>query len=62
MGVLDVGKMKKDNYERIELTFSKDNELEMDLYKFILEHSKLIGKGKYVKNLIYDEMKKATKK
>lgn len=54
-------KTKKDNYERIELTFSKDNELEMDIYKFILKQSKLIGKGKYVKNLIYEEMKKATK-
>lgn len=57
-----VGKVKKNNYERIEVTFSKDNQLEMDIYKFVLEQSKLIGKGKYVKNLIYNEMKKATKK
>lgn len=53
---------KAGNYERIELTFSKDNKLEMDIYKFIIEQSKLIGKGKYVKNIIYEEMKKATKK
>ncbi|MEY8001632.1 hypothetical protein AB8U03_15790 [Clostridium sp. Mt-5] len=54
-------KTKKGNYERVELTFSKDNKIEMDIYKFILEKSNLIGKGKYVKNLIYEEMKKATK-
>jgi len=53
-------KIKKDNYERIEITFAKDNQIEMDVYKFILEQSGIIGKGKYVKNLIYKEMKKAT--
>ncbi len=56
-----MSKVKKNNYERIELTFSKDNQIEMDLYKFILEHSKVIGKGKYIKNIIYEIMKKATK-
>lgn len=55
-------KLKKDNYERIEMTFSKENETEMDVYKFILEQSKMLGKGKYIKNLIYEEMKKATEK
>jgi hypothetical protein len=34
----------------------------MDILKFIEEQSKLLGKGKYIKNLIYEEMKKATKK
>lgn len=53
-----MAKTKKDNYERIELTFSKDNKLEMDVYKFILEQSKMIGKGRYVKNLIYEETKR----
>lgn len=52
-------KIKKDNYERIEITFAKDNQIEMDVYKFILEQSGMIGKGRYVKNLIYEEMKKA---
>ena len=50
-------KIKKDNYERIEMTFAKDNQIEMDVYKFILEQSGMIGKGRYVKNLIYEEMK-----
>lgn len=54
-----MNKVKKDNYERIEITFSKENQIEMDLYNFILEQSKVLGKGKYVKNLIYDVMKKA---
>lgn len=53
---------KKDNYERIEITFAKDNEAEMDVYKFILEQSKLLGRGKYMKNLIYGEMKKTAEK
>jgi len=57
-----MAKMKKDNYERIELTFAKDNKLEMDVYNFILEQSKMIGKSRYVKNLIYEETKKTTEK
>ena len=55
-------KIKKGNYERIELTFSKDNKLEMDVYEFILEQSKMIGKSRYAKNLIYEEMKKTAEK
>lgn len=57
-----MAKLKKDNYERIEITFSKDNKLEMDVYKFILEQSKMIGKGRYVKNIIYENMKEITEK
>ncbi|HEY8889889.1 MAG TPA: hypothetical protein VIM70_06505 [Clostridium sp.] len=55
-------KIKKDNYERVELTFAKDNKLEIDVYNFILEQSKMTGKSRYVKNLIYEEMKKTTEK
>lgn len=54
-------KVKKVDYERIELTFAKDNDLEMEIYKYIKNKSKLLGKGKYIKNLIYGEMKKADK-
>ncbi|MCB2309038.1 hypothetical protein LGL08_20250 [Clostridium estertheticum] len=53
--------IKKENYERIEITFSKLNESEIEVYKFILEQSKMLGKGKYIKNLIYEKMK-ATEK
>jgi len=60
--VINLVKVKKDNYERIELTFSKENEIEMDVYRFILEQSKMIGKSRYVKNLIYEATKKATEK
>lgn len=49
----------KDNYERVEATFAKDNSFEMDLFKFLLKQSKIIGKGKYIKNLIYEDMKKS---
>jgi len=57
-----MSKIKKGNYERVELTFSKENSLEMDVYKFILEQSKLIGKSRYVKNQMYEIMKRATEK
>lgn len=53
---------KKRGYERAEVTFAKDNKMEMELYEFLIEKSTLLGKGKYIKNLIYEEMKKATEK
>lgn len=52
-------KKNKDSYERVEVTFSKENNFEMDIYKFLLNKSKVIGKGKYVKNLVYEDMKKS---
>jgi hypothetical protein len=49
-------KSKSDNYERAEATFSKTNELEMELYNHLQEMSKVIGKGSYLKQLIYEDM------
>lgn len=54
--------MVKKGYERIDVTFSKLSELEMELYKYIEEKGELIGKGKYIKQLILEDMKKAHKK
>lgn len=39
-------------YERVEVTFSKESKLEMDLYEYLLKESELVGKGKYIKLLI----------
>ena len=56
-------KNKSDNYDRAEVTFSKTNDFEQELYKHLLEMSKVIGKGSYLKQLVYEDMlkKKGTK-
>lgn len=51
--------MAKNRYERIEITFNTLNEDEMEIYKYILEKSKEIGKAKWLKNLIRKDMNKA---
>lgn len=50
-------------YDRVEVTFSKTNEKDIQLYKHLENESEIIGKGKYIKTLIHKDMKKkATKK
>jgi len=49
---------RNDNYERAETTFSKTNELEMDIFKHLMEMAKVIGKGSYIKQLLYEDMLK----
>jgi hypothetical protein len=49
---------KSDNYERAEVTFSKTNELEIEIFNHLLEMSKVIGKGTYLKQLLYEDMLK----
>ena len=51
----------KKEYERIDCTFSKNSELEMKLYNHAKEQGKLIGKGKYIKQLILNDMNKTSK-
>ncbi|WP_346884301.1 hypothetical protein [Clostridium sp. UBA4395] len=51
-----VGKYK---YEKAEVTFNIENELDMDIYKFLLENSKVIGKSNYLKQLVYEKMLKS---
>lgn len=50
--------MVKNKYERVEITFNTANEDEMEIYTYILEKSKDIGKAKWLKNLIRKEMNK----
>lgn len=56
------GVMVKKGYERVDVTFSKTSDIEMQLYKYIEEKGQLIGKGKYIKQLILEDMKKAHRK
>lgn len=54
--------MAKD-YERVEVTFSKTNEKDIKLFNHLEDNSEIIGKGRYIKKLISEDMKKkATKK
>lgn len=48
-------------YERIEVTFNKDDPEEMELYSYILKNSNGMSKAKYIKNLIRLEKNKAKK-
>lgn len=52
------GVKKSDNYNRAEITFSKTNEFEQKLYNHLLEMSKVVGKGAYLKQLLYEDMLK----
>ena len=50
-------------YERVEVTFSKKSEVEMKIYKHLEKESDIVGKGKYLKQLLKNDMdKKATEK
>jgi len=49
---------KSDNYERAEVTFSKNNELEIEIFQHLVGMSKVIGKGTYLKQLLYEDMLK----
>ena len=53
--------MVKGKYERIEIIFNKDDEYEMELYKYIIKNSNKIGKAKWLKNLVRKDIE-ATKK
>jgi hypothetical protein len=49
---------KANNYERVEVTFSKTDETEVELYEYLLNKSKIIGRTNYIKQLIYEDMLK----
>ena len=43
-------------YEKIDLAFSKNNEKEMDLYKWIENKSGILNKSTLVKQILYEAM------
>lgn len=51
-----VKKVGKYEYEKAEATFSKNDPLDMEIYNFVVENSKVIGKSAWIKQLIYEKM------
>lgn len=49
---------KRERYECIELRFAKNDNLQMDMWKYIEEQGKVIGKHNYIMQLIYEDYKK----
>ena len=54
-----VKKVGKYEYEKAEATFNKNDKLDMELYDFVVENSKVIGKSAWIKQLIYEKMLKS---
>ena len=52
-------KVGKYLYEKAETTFNVNDELDMQIFKFLLENSKVIGKSSYIKQLLYEKMIKS---
>jgi len=46
-------------YEKAEVTFNITDKLDMEIYNFLIENSKVIGKSSYLKQLIYEKMLKS---
>lgn len=44
------------NYEKIDLAFSKANEKEMELYKWIENKSGILNKSTLIKQMLYEAM------
>ena len=56
-----VKKVGNYKYEKAETTFNVEDELDMKLYKYLMEQSKVIGKSNFIKQLIYEKMLKDEK-
>lgn len=54
-----VKKVGEYKYEKAEVTFNIKDELDMELYDFLMENCKVIGKSNYLKQLIYEKMLKS---
>lgn len=54
-----VKRVGKYHYEKAEVTFNTNDELDIEIYNFLLEHSKIIGKSNYLKQLVYEKMLKS---
>lgn len=50
--------MVKKGYEHIDITFSQNNEKEMELYKWLYEKSGILNTSTLVKVLLYELMVK----
>lgn len=41
--------------DKIGLSFSKDKDIEQELYKWLLEKGKIIGVSTYIKQIMYEK-------
>lgn len=48
----------KYEYDRVEVTFSKDQDLESEMFRFLEVKGKIVGKGKFLKQLLYEQMER----
>lgn len=46
-------------YEKAEVTFNTSDSFDMELYKFLMKQSKVIGKSNYLKQLVYKDFEKS---
>lgn len=51
----------KGNYERVEVTFGKDDDFDIELFKYLESKAKVMGKGTYLKQLLYEDKLKKEK-
>lgn len=42
--------------DKIGLSFSKDKELEQDLYKWLIGKGQILGVSSYIKQVLYEKM------
>jgi hypothetical protein len=52
------GEFMAKNYEKIDLAFSRNNEKEMELYKWIENKSGILNKSTLIKQMLYEIMVK----
>lgn len=52
-------KVGKYSYEKAEVTFNIEDQLDMQIYNFLVDNSKVIGKSNYLKQLVYEKMLKS---
>lgn len=49
---------KKERYEILELRFTKNDKLQMELWNYLEEQGRVIGKHNYLLQLLYEDFKK----
>lgn len=52
----EVGIMADKKQDKIGLSFSKDKELEQDLYKWLIGKGQILGVSSYIKQVLYEKM------
>lgn len=53
---------KKELYEIQEIRFSKKDELHMELWRYLEDKGRIVGKHNYLMQLLFEDYKKSTEK